>query len=152
MKRRRRDGPAARQLLQPGTHEVGQEEHDIREHHQNGDDGDVDRHEGQRLEGYFFKGNIGDAGAMNMFSPKGGVENPMPQQQMRMMPKWIGSTVCCHDGSRTGVTSMMMARVSINMPRNSKRITTKNHTRFTLLVKDRIQLAISTGIRYEVSR
>ena len=55
-------------------------------------------------------------------------------------------------GSRTGVTSMMMARVSINMPRNSKRITTKNHTRFTLLVKDRIQLAISTGIRYEVSR
>ena len=91
--------------------------------------------------------------AMNMFSPKGGVENPMPQQQMRMMPKWIGSTpYAVMMGSRTGVTSMMMARVSINMPRNSKRITTKNHTRFTLLVKDRIQLAISTGIRYEVSR
>ena len=51
----------------------------------------------------------------------------MPQQQMRMMPKWIGSTpYAVIMGSRTGVTSMMMARVSINMPRNSKRITTKN--------------------------
>ena len=44
-----------------------------------------------------------------MFSPKGGVENPMPQQQMRMMPKWIGSTpYAVIMGSRTGVTSMMV--------------------------------------------
>ena len=83
-----------------------------------------------------------------MFSPSGGVENPMPQQQMRMMPKWIGSTpYAVMMGSSTGVTSMMMARVSMNMPRNSSSRTTKTHTRCTLLVKDRIQLAISTGMR-----
>lgn len=69
---RRRDGPATARQLWPGTHEVGQEEHDIREHHQNGDDGDVDCHEGQRLEGYFFKGKLlAMPEAMNMFFAQG---------------------------------------------------------------------------------
>ena len=55
-------------------------------------------------------------------------------------------------GSSTGVTSMMMARVSMNIPRKSSRMTTKNQTRCTLFVKERIQLAISIGMRYDVSR
>ena len=101
MKRRRREGPAARQLLQPGTHEVGQEEHDIREHHQNGDDGDVDRHEGQRLEGYFLKGNIGDAGGdEHVFAqgrrgePDAAAADEDDAEMDRINP------VCCHNGQQ----------------------------------------------------
>ena len=59
------------------------------------------------------------------FSPNGGVEKPMAQQHTKTTPKWMGSTPrVVMTGSSTGVTNMMMARVSMNMPRKSRKTVT----------------------------
>ena len=86
---------------------------------------------------------------MNMFSPSGGVEKPRDRQQMRMMPKWIGSTPrATMTGSSTGVTIMMIAKVSMNMPMNTKNITTRIQIMVRFVVKFNKPSAIMSGILY----
>ena len=53
--------------------------------------------------------------AMKMFSPRGGVENPTPQQQTSTTPKWMGSTPkAVMTGRSTGVASKMIARARMD--------------------------------------
>lgn len=55
--------------------------------------------------------------AIKRFSPKGGVSKPISQFITRTTPKCMGSTPRdVITGKRTGVTSMMVAGVSMNMP------------------------------------
>ena len=81
--------------------------------------------------------------ATNIFSPSGGVAKPTAQQQISTIPKWIGSTPkAVISGRRTGVTSIIIASVSMNMPRKSRKIATMSQTRYTLSVKLSIHSAM----------
>ena len=83
------------------------------------------------------------------FSPNGGVEKPMAQQHTKTTPKWMGSTPrVVMTGSSTGVTNMMMARVSMNMPRKSRKTVTIAQITRWLDETDNIPFAMTSGIRY----
>ena len=56
--------------------------------------------------------------ATNRFAPSGGVRNATSFVTTKRIPKWIGSMPSwTTTGSRTGVTMMIVDRVSMNMPR-----------------------------------
>ena len=89
---------------------------------------------------------------MKMFSPRGGVENPTPQQQTSTTPKWMGSTPkAVMTGRSTGVASRMIASVSMNIPRKSSRAMANIQMTATSEVKPRMCSTIMSGIRYWTS-
>lgn len=136
----------ATELLSPQL--VGQPGEQFGDNKQQRDDQDVDEVERQSLEHHFFQCDARDTRGDERTLTQGRRGEPDFAVVNEHDTEPNGATPKARMmGSNTGVTSMMVAAVSTNIFRKTKRVITMNQTTYTCLVNPRIQTAIMREIR-----